>query len=116
MLVLVGFLPNEVWMLGVVLARGLNEDSKFIVFAHATATAILTGLVGKPVIFAAGGARERADGGAARRDCARARRLRADVPLGARGRRRGDARHDGRRAGTRGNVRWIWGCKGGAYW
>jgi hypothetical protein len=55
LLILVGFLPNEVWrMLGVVLARGLNEDSQIIVFARATATAILTGVVGKLVIFAPG--------------------------------------------------------------
>ena len=55
MLILVGFLPNEVWrMLGVVLARGLDEDSQVIVLARATATAILTGVVGKLVIFAPG--------------------------------------------------------------
>jgi len=55
MLILVGFLPNEVWrMLGVVLARGLVEDSQVIVFARACATAILTGVVGKLVIFAPG--------------------------------------------------------------
>jgi hypothetical protein len=55
LLILVGFLPNEVWrMLGVVLARGLNEDSQIIVLARATATAILTGVVGKLVIFAPG--------------------------------------------------------------
>ncbi len=55
LLILVGFLPNEVWrMLGVVLARGLDEDSEIIVFARAVATAILTGVVGKLVIFAPG--------------------------------------------------------------
>ncbi len=55
MLILVGYLPNEAWrMLGVVLARGLNEDSQIIVFARAVATAILTGVVGKLVIFAPG--------------------------------------------------------------
>jgi len=55
LLILVGFLPNEVWrMLGVVLARGLDEDSQVIVFARAAATAILTGVVGKLVIFAPG--------------------------------------------------------------
>ena len=55
MLILVGFLPNDVWrLLGVVLARGLDEDSQIIVFARATATAILTGVVGKLVIFAPG--------------------------------------------------------------
>jgi hypothetical protein len=55
LLILVGFLPNEVWrMLGVALARGLDEDSEVIVFARAVATAILTGVVGKLVIFAPG--------------------------------------------------------------
>ena len=55
MLILVGYLPNEVWrMLGVVLARGLDENSQIIVFARAVATAILTGVVGKLVIFAPG--------------------------------------------------------------
>jgi hypothetical protein len=55
MLILVGYLPNEAWrLLGVVLARGLDEDSQVIVLARATATAILTGVVGKLVIFAPG--------------------------------------------------------------
>ena len=55
LLLLVGVLPNEIWrMLGVVLARGLDEESEIIVFARAVATAILTGVVGKLVIFAPG--------------------------------------------------------------
>jgi len=55
LLILVGFLPNAVWrMLGVVLARGLDEDSEIIVFARAVANAILAGVVGKLVIFAPG--------------------------------------------------------------
>jgi Branched-chain amino acid transport protein (AzlD) len=55
LLILVGFLPNELWrMLGVVLARGLDEDSQIIVLARAIATAILTGVVGKIVVFAPG--------------------------------------------------------------
>ena len=55
LLVLVGFLPNEVWrVLGIVLARGLDESSQIIVFARAVATAILTGVVGKLVVFAPG--------------------------------------------------------------
>lgn len=55
MLILVGFLPNEAWrMLGVVLAHGLDEESEIIVFARAVATAILTGVVGKLVVFAPG--------------------------------------------------------------
>src|SRR5262249_50203975 len=55
LLILVGYLPNEVWrVLGAVLARGLDEDSQIIVSARVTATAILTGVVGKLVIFAPG--------------------------------------------------------------
>jgi len=55
LLLLVGFLPNEVWrMLGVAFARGLDEDSEVIVLARAVATAILTGVVGKLVVFAPG--------------------------------------------------------------
>ena len=55
LLLLVGVLPNEIWrMLGVVLARGLDEESEIIVFARAVATAILTGVVGKLVVFAPG--------------------------------------------------------------
>jgi len=55
LLILVGVLPNEIWrMLGVWVARGLDEDAEIIVFARAVATAILTGVVGKLVIFAPG--------------------------------------------------------------
>ena len=55
LLILVGFLPNAVWrMLGVALSRGLDEGSEIIVFARAVATAILTGVVGKLVIFSPG--------------------------------------------------------------
>ena len=55
LLILVGYLPNEIWrVLGLVLARGLDEDSEIIVLARAVATAILTGVVGKLVIFAPG--------------------------------------------------------------
>jgi hypothetical protein len=54
-LLLVGFLPNEVWrMLGLVLARGLNENSQIVLWSRAVATAILTGVVAKLVFFAPG--------------------------------------------------------------
>jgi hypothetical protein len=54
-LVLVGFLPNEVWrMLGLVLARGLNENSQIVLWSRAVATAILTGVVAKLIFFAPG--------------------------------------------------------------
>jgi hypothetical protein len=55
MLILVGFLPNELWrMAGVVLSRGLDEDSEILIWVRAVATAILTGVVGKLVVFAPG--------------------------------------------------------------
>jgi len=55
MLVLVGYLPNEVWrVLGLVLARGLNEDSEIVVWARAVATAILAGVIAKLIVFSSG--------------------------------------------------------------
>ncbi len=54
-LILVGFLPNEVWRaLGLVLARGLNEDSELVVWARAVATAILAGVIAKLILFSSG--------------------------------------------------------------
>lgn len=54
-LVLVGFLPNEIWrMLGVVVARGLDEDSEIVTFVRAIATAVLTGVIAKIVLFPPG--------------------------------------------------------------
>jgi hypothetical protein len=54
-LVLAGFLPNEVWrMLGVVLARGLDEDSEILVWVRAVATAVLAGVIGKLILFPSG--------------------------------------------------------------
>ena len=54
-LILAGFLPNEVWRwLGVIFARGLDEDSEIVLWVRAVATAILTGVVGKLVLFAPG--------------------------------------------------------------
>lgn len=55
LLVLVGFLPNEMWRwLGVVFSRGLDETSEVLVWVRAVATAILTGVVAKIVVFAPG--------------------------------------------------------------
>ncbi len=54
-LILVGYLPNEMWrVLGLVLARGLNEDSEIVVWARAVATAILAGVIAKLVVFSSG--------------------------------------------------------------
>ena len=54
-LILVGFLPNEIWrLLGLVLARRLNEGAEVLVWVRAVATAILAGVIGKLIFFPAG--------------------------------------------------------------
>ncbi len=54
-LILVGFLPNEVWrVLGMVLVRGLNEDSQIIVWVRAVATAMLAGVLAQLVLASSG--------------------------------------------------------------
>jgi hypothetical protein len=54
-LILVGFLPNEVWrMLGVVLARGIDEESEILAWVRAVATAVLAGVVAQLIFFPAG--------------------------------------------------------------
>ncbi len=54
-LVLVGYLPNEIWrVLGLVLARGLNEDSEIVIWSRAAATAILAGVIAKLILFSSG--------------------------------------------------------------
>ena len=54
-LILVGFLPNEVWRaLGLVLVRGLNEDSQIIVWVRAVATAILAGVLAQLILASSG--------------------------------------------------------------
>ncbi len=54
-LLLVGFLPNEIWrVLGLVLVRGLNEDSEIVIWSRAVATAILAGVIAKLILFSTG--------------------------------------------------------------
>ena len=54
-LILVGYLPNEIWrMLGLVLARGLNEDSEIVMWSRAVATAIIAGVIAKLILFSSG--------------------------------------------------------------
>ena len=54
-LILVGYLPNEIWRaFGLVLARGLNEDSQIVVWSRAVATAILAGVIAKLIVFSTG--------------------------------------------------------------
>ncbi len=55
LLMLVGFLPNEIWrVLGLVMARGLNADSELAVWSRAVATAILAGVIAKLIVFSPG--------------------------------------------------------------
>jgi hypothetical protein len=55
LLVLIGYLPNEVWrVLGLVLVRGLNEDSDIVVLARAVASAIIAAIIAKLIVFPPG--------------------------------------------------------------
>jgi hypothetical protein len=55
LLVLVGFLPNEVWrVLGLVFAHGIDEESELFVWARAVATAVLAGVIAKILLFPPG--------------------------------------------------------------
>jgi Na+-transporting methylmalonyl-CoA/oxaloacetate decarboxylase beta subunit len=55
-LVLVGFLPNEIWrLLGLLMARGLDEESEIVVWVRAVATAILAGVIAQ-LLFTSTGA------------------------------------------------------------
>jgi len=54
-LILVGFLPNEVWRLvGLFTARGLDEDVELVVWSRAAANAILAGVIAKLILFSTG--------------------------------------------------------------
>jgi hypothetical protein len=47
-LIVIGFLPSEIWRaLGVILARGMREDSEILVWVRAVATTLLAGVVVK---------------------------------------------------------------------
>jgi hypothetical protein len=55
MLILVGFLPNEVWrMLGIVAARGLDENSEIVTWVRAVATAVLAGVIARILLLPPG--------------------------------------------------------------
>ena len=54
-LVLVGFLPCDVWrLLGIMLGRGIDEESELLVWVRAVATAVLAGVIAKIIFFAPG--------------------------------------------------------------
>jgi len=55
LLVLVGFLPNEIWrVLGLVFAHGIDEEAELFMWARAVATAVLAGVVAKILLFPPG--------------------------------------------------------------
>ena len=54
-LVIVGFLPNEMWRwLGVIFARGLDEGTEILVWVRAVATAILAGVIAQILVLPPG--------------------------------------------------------------
>jgi hypothetical protein len=55
LLVVVGFLPNEIWrILGLVFGRGIDEDSEFFMWARAVAIAVLAGVIAKIILLPPG--------------------------------------------------------------
>jgi len=55
LVVLAGFLPTEVWRsLAVLLARNLDEESEWLIFVRAVATAIIAGVVARLVLTPTG--------------------------------------------------------------
>jgi hypothetical protein len=54
-LLLVGFLPNEVWrLIGLMLVRGLDEKSQVIVWVRAVANAMLAGVLAQLLLSTSG--------------------------------------------------------------
>lgn len=54
-MILVGFLPNEIWrLLGLVMARRIDESSEALVWVRAVATAVLAGVIAKILLFPPG--------------------------------------------------------------
>jgi hypothetical protein len=55
LLVLVGFLPSEIWrVLGFVAARRIADESELFIWARAVAIAVLAGVIAKIVLFPPG--------------------------------------------------------------
>jgi hypothetical protein len=54
-LILVGFLPADIWrLLGVIVGRGLDEESELLVWVRSVATAVLAGVIAKILFFPPG--------------------------------------------------------------
>ena len=55
LLVLVGFLPSEIWrLLGLVAARGVADESELFMWVRAVAIAVLAGVIAKIILFPPG--------------------------------------------------------------
>jgi Branched-chain amino acid transport protein (AzlD) len=55
LLLLVGFLPSEIWrMLGLVAARGIADESELFMWARSVAIAVLAGVIAKLILFPPG--------------------------------------------------------------
>ena len=96
-LVLAGFLPNEVWrMAGLWFGAGVDEGSEVLVWVRAVATAILAGVIAQILVQPPGALAGCAGLAALRIGGGRLCRVHADQPLDLcrRGRRRD--RHGGR--------------------
>jgi hypothetical protein len=51
LVILAGFLPTEIWRsAAVVLAHGLDEDSEWLIFVRAVATALVAGVITRIVL------------------------------------------------------------------
>jgi len=54
-LLLIGFLPSEAWRwLGMLVGRGLNENSEIILWVRAVATALVAAVVARITLFPPG--------------------------------------------------------------
>src|SRR5262245_30301961 len=54
-LILVGFLPNDLWrMLGVVVGHGVDEKSELITWVRAVAIALLAGVIARIIVVPPG--------------------------------------------------------------
>lgn len=54
-LILVGFLPTEVWrMLGLLVSRGIDEGSEILIWVRAVATAILAAVAAQLILSSSG--------------------------------------------------------------
>jgi Branched-chain amino acid transport protein (AzlD) len=54
-LLLIGFLPSEVWRwLGIVVGRGLDEESEVILWVRGVATALIAAVVARIVVLPPG--------------------------------------------------------------